>query len=90
MQMLQFLFYYYYIKERCGRGQGAEATHDSHWHTLNQNQSSIIIQVMTNYTLLPLGKRHLMETRIGLRVAVYWWLIASANSRKRGSPGVLV
>jgi hypothetical protein len=59
--MLQFLFYYYYIKERCGRGQGAEATHDSHRHTLNQNKSLIFIHVMTNNTLLLLGKRHLIE-----------------------------
>jgi hypothetical protein len=36
MQMLPF-YYYYYIKERCGRGQGAEATHDSPAHTLNQS-----------------------------------------------------
>jgi hypothetical protein len=35
--MLQF-FYYYYIKERCDRGQGAKTTHDSHWHTLNQHK----------------------------------------------------
>jgi hypothetical protein len=61
MQMLQFLFYYYYIKERCGHGQGAEATHDSHRHTLNQNKSLIIIHAMTNNTLLLLGKRHLIE-----------------------------
>jgi hypothetical protein len=44
------------INERCGHGQGAEATHDSHWHTLNQNKSSITIQTMTNDTLIQLGK----------------------------------
>jgi hypothetical protein len=32
MQMLSF-FSYYYIKETCSHGQGAEATHDSHQHT---------------------------------------------------------
>jgi hypothetical protein len=31
MQMLQCFFII--IKERCGRGQGAEATNDSHQHT---------------------------------------------------------
>jgi hypothetical protein len=37
-------------------------------HT-QSNQSSITIQVMTNDTLLDLGKRHLTETRIGLKAA---------------------
>jgi hypothetical protein len=47
-------------------------------HT-QSNQSSITIQVMTNDTLLHLGKRHVTEMRIGLKVAVYWWLFASVN-----------
>jgi hypothetical protein len=58
-------------------------------HT-QSNQSSITIQAMTNDTLLHSGKRHLMETRTGLKVAVYWWLLASANSGRCGGPGVLV
>jgi hypothetical protein len=54
-------------------------THTS-THTLS-NQSSITIEVMTNDTLLHSGKGHLTKTRIGLKAVVYWWLIASANSR---------
>jgi hypothetical protein len=58
-------------------------------HT-QSNQSSITIQAMTNNTLLHSEKRHLMETRTGLKVAVYWWLLVSANSERLGGPGVLV
>jgi hypothetical protein len=50
-------------------------------HTLNQNKSSIIIQVMTNDILLQLCEKHLTSTRTGRKVAVYWRLFASANSR---------
>jgi hypothetical protein len=63
-------------------------THTS-THT-QSNQSSIAIQAMTNDTLLHLGKRHLTETRTGLKAAVYWCLLANANSERRGGPSVLV
>jgi hypothetical protein len=69
MQMLQFFIIIIIIKERCGRGQGAEATHESHRHTLNQNKSSITIQVMTNDALLQLGKRSLTGMRTRLKAA---------------------
>jgi hypothetical protein len=45
---------------------------------------------MNNDTLLQLRKRRLTETRTGLKAVVYWWLLASANSERRGGPGVLV
>jgi hypothetical protein len=77
------------IKERCGHGHGAEATHDSHRHTLNQNKSSITIQAMTNDTLLQLRKRCLTGMRTILKAAVYWRLLTSAHSGRRGGPGVL-
>jgi hypothetical protein len=57
---------------------------------IQSNQSSIIIQMMTNNTLLHSGKRHLAETRTGLKAAIYWQLLAGANSRRCGSLGVLV
>jgi hypothetical protein len=52
--MLRFIIIIF--KKRCSHGQGGEATHNSHQHTLNQNKSSIIKQAMTNDTLLQLGK----------------------------------
>jgi hypothetical protein len=39
-------------------------------HT-QSNQSSITIQMMTNDTILPSGKIHLMEARTGLKAVVY-------------------
>jgi hypothetical protein len=45
---------------------------------------------MTNDTLLHSGKRHLTETRTGLKVTVYLRLLASANYEQHGGPGVLV
>jgi hypothetical protein len=62
-------------------------THTS-THT-QSNQSSITIQAMTNNTLLHSGKRHLTKIRTGLKAAIYWWLLASANSIRCGGPGVL-
>jgi hypothetical protein len=58
-------------------------------HT-QSNQSSITMQAMTNDTLLHMGKRRLSEMRTGLKVVVYWRLLANAISRRRGGPGVLV
>jgi hypothetical protein len=54
------------------------------------NKSSITIQVVTNDTLLQLRKRRITGMRTGLKAVVYWWLLTSANSRRRGIPGVLV
>jgi hypothetical protein len=58
-------------------------------HT-QSNQSSITRQVMTNDALLHSGKRHLTEMRTRLMAAIYWRLLASANSGPCGGLGVLV
>jgi hypothetical protein len=58
-------------------------------HT-QSNQSSTTIQVMTNDTLLHLGKRHLTETRTGLKMAISWRLLTSANFGRCSNSGVLV
>jgi hypothetical protein len=54
----------------------------THTETHTQsNQSSITIQAMNSNTLLHSGKRDLTEMRTGLKAAIYWWLLTSANSR---------